>query len=297
MTQLQTDFPLASLDALGASNQSLYRRGFGPVWPRSLHRGARRYRSRRRPLSRQRLRPGPAPRPAGARAGRATATSARWPASSPISSTRIFALSRSPEMETDHPQRSNSPGRAVPRGRSDVPPPARPAAVRRGPGPCWRGKGRRPQRRRAGRRRAAGGRRGRTRRPPSAARAHVPVGKPAEAVTAQQAHDATRDAELRQRIERSPPVFTPAPRSRDRNAFTWRKPRARSTTCRCCGSAERDGASDSVVAHVVMIRARPFRRSAPVACMKRSTFAGATPCANRRSEAQKMKIDAAMPAI
>ena len=134
--------------------------------------------------------------------------------------------------------------------------------------------------------------------PPPPPRAHIPVGKPAEAVTAQQAQDATRDAELRQRIEAiEPPVFTPAPqRGKGPHAYVEKAPRPVNDMPLLRIYKDATGASDSVVAHVVMIP----RSTVQAICAGRvhETLDVRQRHALRQSlEAQKMKIDAAIAAI
>lgn len=132
--------------------------------------------------------------------------------------------------------------------------------------------------------------------PPPPPRAHVPVGKPAEAAAAQQAHDDTRSVELRQRIEAiEPPVFTPAPPAQPK-AFTQKAPRPVNDMPLLRIYKDATGASDSVVAHVVMIP----RSTVQAICAGRvhETLDVRQRHALRQSlEAQKMKIDAAIAAI
>jgi hypothetical protein len=141
--------------------------------------------------------------------------------------------------------------------------------------------------------------------PPPPPRAHIPVGKPAEAVTA--LVDAQED--LRRRFEAiggmgpeapaaiEPPVFTPAPqRGKGPHAYVEKAPRPVNDMPLLKLYKEATGASDAVVAHVVMIP----RSTVQAICAGRvhETLDVRQRHALRQSlEAQKMKIDAAIAAI
>ena len=139
-------------------------------------------------------------------------------------------------------------------------------------------------------------------------RAHIPVGKPAadslefaKQDMAPRASDylplpeGVQTVSYGQTIE--PPVFTPAPqRGKGPHAFTEKAPRPVNDMPLLRIYKDATGASDSVVAHVVMIP----RSTVQAICAGRvhETLDARQRHALRQSlEAQKMKIDAAIAAI